>query len=156
MPRKMTVDQAMARYLVTANGCHEWQGDRDKRGYGKVSIDGARPFAHRVAFKRAFGFLPDVVCHRCDNPPCINPAHLFGGTQSDNTADAGRKGRMRVPHPGIVGEKHPNAKLSRQLVEEIRAAHQPRKHGHGAPALAKRFGMSVAQVTRILRGLSWS
>lgn len=112
-------------------------------------------FAHRVVYERANGNLPDCVCHRCDNPCCINPEHLFGGTHSDNMRDAAQKGRMRIPHPGVRGEKHPRAKLTAALAVEIRAAHVPGKHGFGAPALAKRFGVSVATITRVLSGKAW-
>lgn len=156
MPRKMTIDEALSRVIITPTGCHEFTGERDRHGYGRVKVGHKRMFAHRLAFLRHHDVMPLVVCHSCDNPPCINPAHLFGGTQADNTADAGRKGRMRVAHPGVAGEKHPHAKLSAAQVDEIRALHKPRKHGYGAPALAARFGVSVAQVTRILRGLSWT
>ena len=82
---------------VTESGCWEWGGSRDGRGYGTVSVgsDG-HPYAHRFSYETFIGKIPDghVICHRCDNPPCINPAHLFVGTQADNVQDMVSKGRM--------------------------------------------------------------
>jgi hypothetical protein len=80
--------------------CWEWQGSRS-RGYGRILIGGAkgRPYqAHRIAWELTVGHrLPDsiMVLHRCDNPPCVNPAHLFLGTQLDNMRDCAAKGRTR-------------------------------------------------------------
>ena len=141
--------------MVAPSGCHEWTGPKDRRGYGLIRVGRRRMFAHRAVFERANGSLPDCVCHRCDNPSCINPEHLFGGTHADNMRDASNKGRFRIPHLGVRGEAHPRAKLTSALAAEIRAAHVPGKHGHGAPALAKQFGVSVATVTRVISGKAW-
>jgi len=138
VPKKLNVEDALKRFVVTDSGCHVWTGAKDRRGYGMMPLNGRRVFAHR-----------------CDNPSCVNPEHLFGGTHADNMRDAAQKGRMRVRHDGVRGEKHPRAKLTLALAREIRAAHIPGKHGHGAPALAARFGVSVATITRVLSGKSW-
>lgn len=76
--------------------CWPWVGARKPRGYGNVRIDGKYRLAHRVAWELATGTtIPSgcIVMHRCDNPPCCNPAHLLMGTMKDNTADMRRKGR---------------------------------------------------------------
>lgn len=75
--------------------CWEWTGWRKETGYGRVRIDGRILYAHRVSWILANGPIPDDlrVLHRCDNPPCVNPDHLFLGTQGDNNADRDAKGR---------------------------------------------------------------
>lgn len=77
--------------------CMEWMGQRLPKGYGTLAINSVRTYAHRVAYSLAFGPIPDgfQVCHRCDNPPCCNPTHLFLGTALDNARDRVAKGRSR-------------------------------------------------------------
>jgi len=70
--------------------------------------------------------------------------------------DAAAKGRMRVPHPGVAGDRHPRAKATKEMAAQILAEYRPRKHGHGAPAIARRHGVSVALVQRILLGRHWT
>lgn len=84
-------------------GCWTWAGTRNPRGYGKVYLREDAPrgsrgrmhYAHRVAFLLTAGLWPEGVLHRCDNPPCVNPGHLFPGDQSINMIDCTRKGRLR-------------------------------------------------------------
>lgn len=75
------------------DACWPWKAYRDRHGYGKINIRGDVHYASRIAFLLANDDWPAAVCHRCDNPPCCNPAHLFGGTQVDNYRDMERKGR---------------------------------------------------------------
>ena len=80
--------------------CWEWQGYRGADGYGRfrVATRGAPALAHRFAYETAFGPIPPglLVCHRCDNPPCVRPSHLFLGTQQDNIRDCSAKGRLNT------------------------------------------------------------
>lgn len=88
---------------VQATGCIEWIASRDGCGYGMFRFGGRSQRAHRVAWILTFGGIPDglQVLHKCDNPPCVNPDHLFLGTNHDNVLDAVAKGRH-----GGRGEKH--------------------------------------------------
>lgn len=76
--------------------CWEWTGCRLPAGYGKIGVRGRTEYATRVLWQMMHGPIPDglYVCHHCDNPPCVNPAHLFLGTGKDNARDSARKGRL--------------------------------------------------------------
>ena len=131
-----------------ANACWEWQGYRHPtRGYGQIGI-GTRAAGigetHRVAWEVTHGPIPDgmFVCHKCDNPPCVNPAHLFLGTNADNVADMVAKGR------GAKGFRLPHTKLSDEQVREIRELWNARVASQAA--IAARFGISQGHVSGIV------
>ena len=132
--------------------CWPWIRGRYRAGYGAYSrrVDGriVHIKAHRQAYAEAYGPIPSglFVCHRCDNPPCCNPAHLFAGTPADNRRDCMLKGRVARPR----GELHGNLKLSWEKVREIRSSSEP------APVFAAKFGVTVGMVCRIRRGLAWA
>jgi hypothetical protein len=131
--------------------CWEWQGAKTGNGYGGFKINGKMMAAHRIAWELASGAIPDgaFVLHRCDNPICVRPDHLFLGTLSDNAQDREAKGRGNT----ASREKHWNAKVTVAQVEEIRAR---AAEGASGWSLAKVYGLSVSQVCRIIRGEDWS
>jgi hypothetical protein len=86
--------------MVMPNGCWEWVRGRTRQGYGKLNRNGKRWAAHRFIWTFVNGPIPNGihVLHKCDNPPCINPDHLWLGTHTDNMRDKVRKGRLNSYH----------------------------------------------------------
>lgn len=138
---------------VPSTPCRIWAGPINNKGYGVHSIGGHHWYAHRYAWTEANGPIPPgmLVCHRCDTPACYEITHLFLGTQSDNMKDAWIKGRGVVPCVRF-GEDSPVSKLSASQVAEIRSA---AASGIGQRAIAKRFGICQANVSRIVRHSTW-
>lgn len=160
-------------------GCLEWQRRRDSNGYGRIWSEGHEELAHRVAWKLTNGPIPDglFVCHKCDNPPCFDPEHLFLGTQTDNVRDAAQKGRLvsgdRHParlypdfvkrgddHPARLhpermarGSQHGNAVLTESQVLAIRQEYQFRKMSYRA--LALKYGVGETTIASIIRRKYW-
>src|SRR6185436_19776790 len=89
------------------------------------------------------------VLHRCDNPPCVNPAHLFLGTTQDNTADKNAKGRGNYPE----GERHQRAYVTNETVKELRQLYASGKHK--ISELARIYGIHRVAMGRIIRGRSY-
>lgn len=130
--------------------CHVWTGGKTVKGYGLFRGTGA----HRVALAHALGrdIKPGMyVCHRCDNPPCVNPDHLFEGTQKDNMQDAKRKGRVSTTHVRS-GEESAASRLTWREVRDIRAL---RARGWRQASLAETFGVGQQHISRVVRGVVW-
>lgn len=133
-------------------GCWEWRGYRVATGYGQFYMDGGPVFAHRVAFMLAKGPIPEGmdVCHSCDNPSCVNPAHLWVGTRSENMRDCVAKGRLALNAPR--GEKSPSARLTEREVAAIRSMEGSMTQRE----IGARFGVAQCTVSAILRGRIWA
>lgn len=152
----------LSRTRMSPTGCWEWTGATDNR-YGLVQFQKKKYKAHRFAFECLVGPIPDgkVVCHRCDNPPCCNPEHLFVGTQSENLKDAASKGRNAMqlyPHlstlrahwqPAKSGEEHHNATIKDAQIAEI---FRMKASGASCRAIAAVFGVHNTTISKILRG----
>ena len=134
--------------------CWEWTACRAPSGYGRIGIGQQRDtdYAHRVSWRLHFGEIPDglYVCHRCDNPPCVNPAHLFLGTHAENMRDAQVKGRVR--NNPRRGESNGWAKLTDATVRDARRLWAS---GTSMRSLAKRYGVTFRTMDDAVKGLSW-
>jgi hypothetical protein len=143
---------------IDINGCWIWKRSKIK-GYGYPGFKGKSIRAHRLSYLTFVGEIPNNlhVLHNCDNPPCVNPKHLFLGTHQDNMKDRNNKNRQ------AKGENQGNSKLLQKEVDEIRilwsAELAERAKGKGAQLtqkeLAKRFGVSQMQISDILNNKSW-
>lgn len=148
-------DERFWQMVQTGEGCWLWLGYRDTRGYGRLSraaVHKAPILAHRYSWMLAHGRMPTTdehVCHRCDNPPCVNPDHLFLGDAKVNSDDKWAKGRATLP-PYFSGESHPSAVVPDALVEQARwsyALGQEFQH-----EIAERLGVSQSLVGAWVRG----
>lgn len=135
-----------------ADSCWTWTACVFNSGYGKFyrDRDCRTAYAHRFSYELHVGTIPDgmFVCHRCDNPKCVNPAHLFVGTNADNVADMVAKGRQS----GHPGESNGRAKLTEHSVRAIRELYGT---GPTKAALAKLFGVSESQIRRVISRERW-
>ena len=130
------------------SGCWEWTASRRPKGYGQFRVNRQTPLAHRVAWCLFRGPILNSLCvlHRCDNPPCCNPSHLFLGTVAMNNADMKAKGRR------CDGERHPTTKLKADEVLEIR---RRRAQGETHTSISKDYPISRQQVSKILARKRW-
>lgn len=127
--------------------CWEWQASFFPDGYGYFWKDGKGRRAHRVAYEMAHGTLSKDhhVCHACDNPKCVNPLHLWAGTNDENMADMAKKGRAAR----ITGDARWNTKYSEETVKNIL---EDRKSGMKYRELTDKYGISKAHLSNIFNG----
>ena len=132
------------------DACWEWRAARQRTGYGAVWFGRRVVQVHRVAWTLTNGPIPEgkLICHRCDNPPCANPAHLFLGMDDDNVRDKEQKGRANHAH----SDARPSAKLTSDDVREIR---RMLAGGLLQQDIADRYGVDASQVSRIGSGHLW-
>jgi len=135
-----------ACWLWTASGA---------AGYGRIKSPEGKGLllAHRVAYETTIGPLPPGMkaCHSCDNPKCVNPNHIFPGTQSQNMQDCANKGRLHIPDQW--GEKNPLARLTAEKVREIRALWAGKKYS--MQDLADVYQVSRGAINNVVHNHTW-
>lgn len=153
----MTLKARFESKIEKTPTCWNWKGGKitgkGKYPYGKIMIRNVDTWkltaAHRVSYMLYVG-SPDgfLVCHKCDNPSCVNPAHLFLGTPKDNMKDRDLKGRANPP----CGERQWLHKLTSKKVSKIRQNHSS---GTTQAVLAKKYGVTPSTISRICSGKYW-
>lgn len=147
-PEISTLDRLLAKASKDEKtGCLNWTASRQNNGYGQFHLNGAMRLAHRISFELHHGAVPEgmFVLHKCDNRICINPDHLFVGTQAENLADMVAKGRQ------ANGISNGHTRLRDQDVIAIR-----RSVGVSQADLARSFGTTSTHIRRIRSGENWS
>jgi hypothetical protein len=149
------VIERIQKYVVKGNtddDCWKWSGAKSEKGYAKLTIGGRQGFGervHRIQYFLCYGDFDEslFVCHKCDNPECVNPKHLFLGTPKENTADMKAKGRESNP-PIFRGEDHPSSKLSNKEVIEIL------KSNDTYASLSRKYLVSDMTIRRVKKGIT--
>lgn len=153
---------AFWRHVQKGAGCWEWAGTRRPDGYGVFFIAGVgQGRAHRIAWELTNGPIPEglYVCHKCDNPPCVRPDHLYIGDQKRNIGDAvarGRTPRGKAHHLSKIdqnGERNRNAKLTAPQVLAIRRLYLSGVSKHD---IAPLYGIHPNSVNRLVSGRRWA
>ena len=159
--RTSLADRFWLYVLKSEEGCWLWQGGLSNKGYGQLSLPGkgnGTILAHRLSYELAYGMiLPTVFClHRCDTPACVNPAHLYLGTQSDNGRDVSerkRTGYHRHPESYPVGEKVWSSRLTEDQIREIRRLHDIEKWSQGR--IGRYIGIAQSSISKIVLRKGW-
>jgi len=138
-------ERFFSRFVKIDNGCWQWRAHTDKDGYGILPGDAKNTRAHRFSYELHHGPILDgmVICHKCDNPGCVNPDHLFSGTVKDNAQDALKKGRH------YIGEKNGRSKLTEERIKEILSSNM------NGQQLADKFGVTRHTINNVRRGVTW-
>lgn len=149
-----TLRERVDRDIQITPSCWLWVAMKDRYGYGKLCYRGEQMKAHRAAYEAYVGDIPPLtdgrrtcVLHRCDNPSCVNPGHLFLGTTADNMRDKADKGRAHGAH---AGQDHHNAKLTTEQVRQIRSENRPDSEW------AKLFSVSKRAISGARCGDTWA
>lgn len=137
-------------WVVTESDCWEYSGGKDAAGYGAVYAMSETLRAHRVSYEHFNGSIPEglMICHSCDNPPCVNPKHLWPGTNRDNMIDMASKGRGGKAR----GTQNGTAKITPEDAIEIYNL-KGKEEGY---KIAERYGITGAAVSSIQNGKNWS
>ncbi len=151
--------------ILTLDECWCWKLTKSTGGYGQITVHSRTLKAHRVAYYLFNSVDPEsmLVCHKCDNPPCCNPYHLFLGTEKDNIQDAKAKGRLNTAAGDFHGTKtHPerhargvDSGLAKLNDVTARLARDLYSHGLSQQEIAARLGVTRECASRIIRGNNW-
>lgn len=136
------------------DSCWPWMKGRGVHGYGYMYANGKTRKAHALVLEvvteeKANGRL---ALHKCDNPPCCNPRHLYWGTPQQNVRDRDKRGRQVA----LKGESHGCSRLTHDQVLEIRNRHIPRDPVNGGSALGREFGVHTSTIHLIVKGKHWA
>lgn len=165
MPRKVYIRKPRGNYngksinqrfwekVEKTENCWIWKGISDKKGYGRIQYLSKSWTAHRLSYFLIYGEIPKglIVCHHCDNPPCVKPDHLFIGTYSDNMQDMIKKGRNRLRNRGKWNRG--GSRLTDEQVKEIRRLYVLRVTS--SSYLAKKFEVHRSTIGDIIRRKTW-
>ncbi|MET4780845.1 HNH endonuclease [Glaciihabitans sp. UYNi722] len=147
----ITENERWARFVTPGDPdeCWEWQGWRSPQGYGRFNIGGKQIPANRAAaIREGMDVRPGLdVCHTCDNPPCVNPAHIYVGTRSQNIQDCADRGRH--PKQGL-GERDWSAKYSDAEVADWKTRHAAGESFH---SIARLYNAHMSTISRTVRGI---
>jgi HNH endonuclease len=140
--------------------CWLWTGAKVRGRYGQLMVENKLVYAHRFAYELAYGPIPQgigyhgiCVCHRCDNPSCVRPDHLFLGTHQENISDRDAKGRQwqgEKRSSANRGARNPQAKLSTDKIIEIRKDQRPLRD------VAEHYQVSISTVSMVRTRRRWA
>lgn len=155
---KTLKERIAEKTAVLSDGCWKWTGAKNGNGYGQIWFRGRLWLTHRLVLQEKLGrdlLSDECALHRCDNPSCVNPAHIWIGTKGDNSKDMAAKGRSPAqvhPERRARGEVHGKSKLTVEKVREIRRlCSEGWTQGH----IAELFGVTRQTISYIARGATW-
>lgn len=156
----MTDLERFMSHVTKTESCWEWTAAKNEKGYGVVGVGGRTYKAHRWLYAITIGSIPESLCllHSCDNPSCVNPAHLVLGTRADNNKDMCDKGRHATVEDYTKegcyprGENHHAARLTANMVAQLR---EDRSVGMSYSKLSSKYGISSGHCHRIVNNKAW-
>lgn len=152
--KKISAEIRFWKYVKKTKGCWFWIGGKKESGYGSLWLKNSYLYAHRFSYQIHNGKIPKgmQVCHSCDITYCVNPKHLFLGTQKDNNQDMWKKGRGKIVHH--IGEKHGMSKLKETDIKEMRRLYKTGIYSY--KELGKKFDTHFSNVCLIINRKHWN